>query len=137
MSIFYNLDSESLSEELQAAWTVGARPIVVPSDAFLNLAATGERLVYAVVDDVLLVSGLFVQHHRITHAVLAAGRPVSAAGEVELLAEPGFMVVMELNNRSGHYQPDRQSLEVAKAAFEARGFRVPDESIRPYTQEGA
>ncbi len=133
MPIFYNHYSESLEAELQAARDVDASPIVVPSDAFLDLAATGERLIYAVIDDVLLVSGLFVQLQRITHAVLAGGRPVSAAGEVDLLVTPDLMLVMELTNRSGHYRPDRQSLEVAKAAFEACGFRVPDDSLRTYT----
>ena len=91
-------------------------------------------MIYVVVEDRLLVSEPTVRLQRVTHAVLAKGRPVEAAGEVELVTT-GFMVVIELNNRSGHYLPDSASLDVARAAFRARGFAVPESSIDSYTQE--
>ena len=134
-SIFHNRLPRRLREEIRLAHSVGAVPVEVPSDEFDNLAIRGERLIYVVVEGRVLVSEATVRLQRVTHAVLAKGRPVEAAGEVELVTT-GFMVVIELNNRSGHYLPDPASLDVARAAFEARGFDVPTSSIDSYTQGG-
>ena len=134
-SLFHNRFPDELDLELAAARIVQAVPVVVPSEAFVSLSRRGERLIYAVVEGVLLVSEPTVLLQRITHAALAEGRPVRAAGEVELIAEPDYMVVLELNNRSGHYLPDGTSLHVARAAFEEHGFSVSDDSLVPYNQE--
>ena len=42
------------------------------------------------------------------------------------------MVVTALNNMSGHYRPDANSLSVVKEAFETRGVSIRPGSIRPY-----
>ena len=41
-------------------------------------------------------------------------------------------MVTALNNMSGHYRPDANSLSVAKEAFETRGLPIRPGSIRLY-----
>ena len=111
---------------------VGVVPVVVPSTEFDMLAAEGERMIYVVTGDRLLVSKRTVMGEHITHAVLAAGYPVQAAGEFEVVDYGDLMTVMELNNASGHYQPGSESLGVAREAFEKRGLRFLSEGVEQY-----
>ena len=121
-----------LPQELKVAEFVGVVPVVVPSTEFDMLAAEGERMIYVVTGDRLLVSKRTVMGEHITHAVLAAGYPVQAAGEFEVVDYGDLMTVMELNNVSGHYQPRSESLDVATEAFEKRGLRVLTEGVEQY-----
>ena len=57
----------------------------------------------------------------ISHAVLADGGHVQAAGEFEMVEFEDVKVVTLLNNMSGHYRPGRESLDVAMEAFDQRG----------------
>ena len=71
----------------------------------------------------------------ISHAVLANSGPVLGAGEFQMDFDGSAMVVSELNNMSGHYQPGAEALALAKAAFEAAGIDVRPAGIRPYDWE--
>ena len=77
--MFYNLLPERLPDEQEAARRAGVVPVEVPGPAFDVLATEGERMVFVVAERLLLVSKRQVN---ITHAVLADGRPVEAAGGV-------------------------------------------------------
>ena len=44
---------------------------------------------------------------------------------------------MNLDNMSGHYRPGSESLEIAKAAFEARGATVRAEGVRNWGLRGS
>lgn len=55
----------------------------------------------------------------IKHVVANRGRPVYSAG-IALLKGNKLLI----DNRSGHYQPNDESLNVAKPAFELKGFSV-------------
>ena len=59
-----------------------------------------------------------------SHAVLANGEPVLAAGEFTVDFRGSEIVVSALNNMSGHYQPGADGLAVAQDAFEAAGISV-------------
>ena len=129
---YYNHYPERLTEEETAANRAGAAPTEVPSAEFEALATLGERMIYVVTGDRLLVSPRYVKGEHISHAVLADGGPVQAAGETEAVTISGATVLISLNNRSGHYRPGRSSLTVAREAFEARGVQVAPESLEAH-----
>lgn len=129
---YYNRLPSRFPLESEAARRVGLAPVEIPSTAFDDLAAEGERMIYVVAGGVLLVSKREVGTEHISHAVLADGGPVQAAGEFEVVAEHGAFVVSALDNMSGHYRPAGASLEVARQAFEAAGIRVRSGAVRRY-----
>lgn len=87
---------------------------------------------YVVASGRVWVSPRTVRGEHITHAVLAGGTPVNAAGEFELTVTEHASVVTALNNLSGHYLPHANSLDVAVEAFEERGFCVLPDGVKPY-----
>ena len=115
-----------------AARRVGVTAIEVPSAEFDRLAAEGEPMIYVVADNQLLVSERQVVGVHITHAVLAEGGLVQAAGECEVVGFKCAWTIMTLNNKSGHYRPGRESLDVAMEAFEERGLRVLRDGVEQY-----
>lgn len=129
---YYNLDPWALEQERIAARRVGVTAIEVPSVEFDRLAAEGEPMIYVVAGDQLLVSERQVMGVHITHAVLADGGPVQAAGEFEVVESEGAWTVMTLNSKSGHYRPGSESVEVAIEAFTVRGCRVLPKGVERY-----
>ncbi len=129
---YYNRLPSQLQHELETASRVGLTPAEIPSTAFDVLAAEGERMIYVVAGGRLLASRRQVGIEHISHAVLAEGGPVKAAGEFEVVAEDGALVVSALNNMSGHYQPAEASLRQAQQAFEAAGIRVRPDAVQSY-----
>lgn len=71
----------------------------------------------------------------IRHPVLAGGQDVLAAGELELVHGGNTKLVLELTNKSGHYQPQPRCLDVAVQVLEDLGYRVPPDVLRPYPGE--
>ena len=47
----------------------------------------------------------------------------------------GVTTVIHLDNKSGHYLPDSESLIVAEEAFEARGLRVNRHGVHLHGQD--
>lgn len=121
-----------LATELETARRAGFGPVEVPGPAFDALATEGVTMIYVVVDDRLLVSQRRLLDEHITHAVLAGGKPVQAAGEVKVGWQRDTVVVTALNNASGHYQPGAASLAVAREAFESRGVPIRPDGVRHY-----
>lgn len=130
--LYYNHDLPGLRREQDDAQRAGVDPVKIPSDEFSALAATGVRMIFVISPDGQLVAA--PRRHRgeyITHAVLADGGPVLAAGEFDVEFEGASMVVSWLDNMSGHYRPDADSLVVAVEAFEAAEICVrPDAVLR-------
>jgi len=129
---YHNRHPGQLAAELDAARRVGFMPVEVPGPAFDALAAGGAAMIYVVVGDRLLVSQRRLMDEHITHAVPAGGEPVHAAGEVKIGSRRDTVVVAALNNASGHYQPEAESLAVAREAFESRGVPVRPDGVRHY-----
>ncbi|WP_420439788.1 hypothetical protein [Candidatus Poriferisodalis sp.] len=71
----------------------------------------------------------------ISHAVLAPGGPVLAAGEFRMDFDGSAMVVSELNDMSGHYRPGADALALAKETFEAAGIDVRPSGVTSYDWE--
>ena len=100
------------------------------SNAFEALPADVVIMIYVVVGNRLLFSTRESRSEDITHAAIASGRPVQAAGEFEFERDRGTITVSMLNNMSGHYRPAASSLAVAREAFETRGFPVRPDNVR-------
>jgi len=64
--------------------------------------------------------------------VLAGGAPVLAAGELAIVVAGAVRIVLELTNKSGHYEPHGSCLVVAAEVLVGLGFEVPDEVVCPY-----
>ncbi len=71
----------------------------------------------------------------ISHAVLANGNPVFAAGEFDVEVDGSAIVVSALNDMSGHYQPGAGGLAIAREAFEAAGISVRPDAVTSYDWE--
>ena len=99
---------------------------------FDRLVAEADKMIYVVAGDRIMASQRWARGELITHAVLADGEPVEAAGEFEVVELGDAKVVTALNNKSGHYRPGSQTLDVAREAFEERGLRVLHTGIRQY-----
>lgn len=129
---YYNSMPLQLQAELEAARRVGLSPVEIPSREFDSLATEGVPMIYVVAGGRLLVSKRQVGGEHISHAVLADGGPVQAAGQFEIGTEHGSLVVSALNNMSGHYRPAEASLEIARTAFESAGIHIPLHAVRGY-----
>lgn len=119
----------------EAAAAKAARIIGVPcpGDGFDQLVAEGERLVFVVtVHRELIVAPQIKNGFEIRHPVLAWGQDVLAAGELELVQGGGMKLVLDLTNKSGHYEPEPDCLDVAVQVLEELGYTVPPEVVRPY-----
>lgn len=131
--LYENGLKESYDEEAERAHEAGVVGVRCPSDEFNTLAAEGERLVFVVtVDRELIVAPQLHRGFEIRHPVLAGGAPVAAAGELEVLDAGSVRVVLDLTNKSGHYEPDAACLTIATEVLVDLGFEVPPEVVRPY-----
>lgn len=134
---YYNHYPERLPEEQAAAERAGVLPAGVPSAEFDALAQQGEPMIYVVAGDRLWVSPRYARGEHISHAVLAGGGPVRAAGEFEAVSDGEAVTLIALDNRSGHYRPGRSSLGVAREAFESRGVQTAPNSLRAHRRSGS
>lgn len=121
---------------MEAARRAGVVPVEVPSSAFTALATTGVRMIFVVLREGKLVAAPRERADAHTsHAVLANGDPVLAAGEFTVVLHGSEIVVSALNDMSGHYRPGAEGLAVAQRAFEAAGIDVRADAINSYDWE--
>lgn len=114
----------------KAAKSVG---VSCPGDAFDLLVAEGERLVFVItIQRELIVAPQIKNGFEIRHPVLAGGEDVLAAGELELVQGGGTKLVVDVTNKSGHYEPEPRCLDVAVKILEDLGYTVPPDVVRPY-----
>ena len=92
-------------------------------------------MIYVVAGGTLFVAPRIAGGEEITHAALANGGPVHAAGELEVVQCGEDTTVIHLDNKSGHYLPDFGSLKVAEETLEALGLRVNPDGVHPYGQD--
>lgn len=137
--VFVNQMPDRLELEQEEARESGAVLATAPGSDFEGLVREGQELNYVILESgELVVAVPFLGPCRITHAVLAGGAAVLAAGTVDLVAgyDPvsrrNFNVVLRITNASGHYQPDIGTLELAAEQFRSLGFDVPPGSVQPY-----
>lgn len=125
--LYVNLLPERLSDETRRFEAARLRRVTAPGDEFNLLAEAGIRLIYVVPwSRVLVVCEDELDAH---HSVLALGAVVLAAGELSLAAYGAERIVLDLNETSGHYLPDRGCRLVAAEILRDLGFFVPDDLI--------
>jgi hypothetical protein len=120
--IFENTLAERLREELATAEKWGVKPTHVDDPGFGNVANEG-AINWAVTENGdLLFAPRSVRGEAIAHTVLTQGGPVVAAGEAYIAVDRNERFCTEITNQSGHYLPDRESLEIGKKAFKVSGI---------------
>lgn len=130
---FANRLAEDYSDELAAATAAKVAGVSCPGEAFDQLVAEGDRLVFVVtIQRELIVAPQLKNGFEIRHPVLAGGQDVIAAGEIELVQGGGAKFVIDLTNKSGHYEPEPGCLDAAVQILEDLGFTVPPDVVRPY-----
>lgn len=60
---------------------------------------------------------------------------MQAAGELEVVQFGADATVIHLDNNSGHYLPESESLIVAEETLEALGLRVNPDGVHPHGQD--
>ncbi len=89
-------------------------------------------MIYVLASGRLLASKRHVMGEHISHAVLADGGPVQAAGELEVSEVGKNRMISSINNMSGHYRPGRESLDAVVEEFEESGLRVLPDGVKQY-----
>lgn len=130
---YANQLAHRFDDEADAARLAGVDNVVCPSDELDRLVAQGERLVYVVTLRRTLIVAPQLRHgFEVRHPVLAGGEAVLAAGEVELAHGGEDKIVLELNNKSGHYGPPAACLGLVAKVLVDLGYAVPPDVILPY-----
>jgi hypothetical protein len=115
---------------VEAARIARVVPVRCPSDAFEDLVALGDRLVYVVTRArELIVAPELTNGFEICHSVLASGEPVLAAGSLDVIWAGDYKAVLTLTHQRGHYRPDPSCLVVVAEVLSGLGFDVPAEVV--------
>ena len=65
------------------------------------------------------------------HSSFVKGMPVLAAGEIKFFDGR----IVSLNNKSGHYKPDQESLDLPLSFFHEAGVRIEPEAIERFSPD--
>ena len=122
-TLFANQLPGQLTQEMAAAARVGAGAVRPGTPAFERAVNAGTIKWVVTEAGELLISPHSVGGSEISHAVIAGGRPVLAAGQAEIAGSGGAYIGLSITNHSGHYMPSEGSLQVGIDAFAALGIR--------------
>lgn len=120
--IFENQLPERLKGELDLALTLGVKPLKIREPGFDAVVNEGTIKWAVTTDGELVIIPYIVGSMEISHTVLTAGKPVLAVGEAEIAGCEGQYFMISISNRSGHYQPSADSLNIGMEAFRERGI---------------
>jgi hypothetical protein len=123
-----NLDEDNVELELADARDQQVRPVLATDLKRLKaLAADGDEVKWVVRTDGALLFGPTT----ITHAAVAGGKPVVAAGQAYLFETPvRRLAVLRLTNKLGHYQPKKETLALPAKVFDAHGLARQSHTCR-------
>ena len=122
MPPFENQLPERLNAEIKLADSLGVKPLKVGDSGF-DQAINQGTIKWAVTTEAeLVVIPKIVNWQEIPHSVLTRGQPVLAAGEAEIVGSNGQYLMLEISNRSGHFLPTSDSLNIGKEAFRQQGI---------------
>ncbi len=127
--IFENQLPERLKDELNLAKKLGVKPLKIGESGFDNLINEGTIKWAVTTDGELVIIPYIVGNIEINHTVLTDGKPVLTAGEAEIAGGEGQYFMISISNRSGHYQPSVDSLNVGIEAFKVRGIDTTNTEI--------
>jgi hypothetical protein len=132
VELFKNQLPNRLAAELREAAAVGVRPIRVDDPGF-DKVVNEDTIKFVITEgNELLIVPHTVRQTEISHAVLAQGRPVLAAGEAAIAGTSGKYVGMTITPYSGHYlngasvAQSALSESRARDAFARFGIVFPD-----------
>ncbi len=118
---FSNQLPDRLESELRLADSLGVKPLKVGEPGFDDIINEGTVKWAIAVEGELLVIPKFVGGREISHTVITRGEPVLAAGEADMAGTNGQYILLSFSNRSGHFQPSRDSLDRGITALREQG----------------
>ncbi|BDA70445.1 hypothetical protein CAL7716_046110 [Calothrix sp. PCC 7716] len=124
--IFENQLPERLKAELDSAKKLGVKPIKIGEPGFDAVINEGTIKWAVTTNRDLVVIPYLVGSIEVNHTVLTNGEPVLAAGDAEIAGHEGQYFMISISNRSGHYQPSPDSLNIGMEAFKERGIDPTD-----------
>jgi len=123
--MYTNQLPNELAQELADARRLGVEPMRVDNPRFSDIANQG-TLKWAVdVSSELWVMPKFVDQVELKHPVLVSGEPVLAAGEAEVAISDGVIFGIFIDNSSGHYRPNFESITIGRQTFAQYGVTFP------------
>lgn len=131
---YINSMSHNYDSEVRIAHQAGCTWGTAPGEDFMRIADEGDRLIYVVTEERELIIAAISPS--ITHAVIATGLPVLAAGECDVAVYGEFKMVLDVSNKSGHYLPDAGCLDLVQEVFEDLDFVVGPGVFSSYRNEG-
>lgn len=134
--LYQNQYPDWYPDELDAAKSSGSVIALCPGADFDAIAARSDQLVYVVTEERRLIVALRIENGvEIRHPVLAQGLSVLAAGELDIVVSGQEKIVIRLTNRSGHYRPGHDCLDVAADVLTELGFTVDPSVIERYEED--
>ena len=125
-----------LAEEIRRMKELGIVPMLPSDPGFASMADAAGTIKYVLLGDGSLLTAPHThQTVEISHAAIANGKPVLAAGQVEVA---GGQLAVDLRPRSGHYHQgntmaqNQLSHDRAVEAFESHGVTVAHSSACPH-----
>jgi hypothetical protein len=123
--VFHNRFPQDLPDELALARWHGIVPLRPSDPGFAELVTADTVKWVLTIDGELLFIPEKVGGDELAHPVMTNGGPVLAAGEADIVdLGGGEYGLLRFTGKSGHYQPDPQSVRVARRVFEAVGIRT-------------
>jgi len=122
----------SLTDELSLASQKGVRPITpnANDDVFEELANSGEILKWGIdANGEVRVVGKMSGQDEISHSVLFDGADLAATGEMQAIVHDGQIIILDINNHSGHYHPTEDTLNWAVDELRNLGWVIPESSV--------
>ncbi len=129
MTLFDNQFPERLDDELQIAHDMGIEAADIGDARFDEYINAGTVKWVVTKEGIVRVIPHTFEGVELNHTVAAKGKPVLAAGEVEIAGSEGIYFGLSINNHSGHYLPDAASLEIALSKFAEANIVFAPESI--------
>jgi hypothetical protein len=127
--LYQNRDPHLLAREQADARADNIAPFNITDTRQLRRAADeATDLKWVILDDGRVRLGPTAT----THAVVADGRDVVAAGEIAIAIVNRSILALSFTNQSGHYQPPRDVIDIAAPFFEAHGIQIPHTSRKDY-----
>jgi len=122
-ALYENGMPENLKDEILLAQKIGVEPQRM-SDYLQSPHPDALPLKFVVTEkgELIVAPTVYIGDKTISHAVLSGGRPVYAAGEVEIGVFNDYRYGLKLSNHTGHYKVPSESLDIAQTAFQRYGF---------------
>lgn len=123
--LYRNVDAHTLARETADARAARITPFDITDTSALRRASEDATLLKWVL---LQDGGVRLARIETTHAVIAGGQDVVAAGELSIASFGRTLVAIDFRNTSGHYRPSPEVIDIAAPFFEAHGVIVPPSS---------